>query len=48
LTRPIETNDTDAGRLANRRVEFKILEEGNSKGPAKPTPPPTPAGPPTH
>ncbi len=27
LTQPIETNDTDAGRQANRRVEFKILEE---------------------
>jgi OOP family OmpA-OmpF porin len=27
LTRPIESNDTDAGRAANRRVEFKITEE---------------------
>jgi OOP family OmpA-OmpF porin len=27
LTQPIDTNDTDAGRQANRRVEFKILEE---------------------
>jgi OOP family OmpA-OmpF porin len=27
LTRPIESNDTDAGRLANRRVEFKIVDE---------------------
>jgi len=27
LEKPIETNDTDAGRQANRRVEFKILQE---------------------
>ncbi|MDP9037476.1 MAG: OmpA family protein [Myxococcota bacterium] len=27
LTRPIESNDTDAGRGANRRVEFKIIDE---------------------
>jgi OmpA-OmpF porin, OOP family len=37
LTRPIETNDTDAGRLANRRVEFKILEEDNSFNHSKPS-----------
>jgi outer membrane protein OmpA-like peptidoglycan-associated protein len=32
LTRPIDTNDTDAGRLANRRVEFKILQEDSGGG----------------
>ncbi len=32
---PIESNDTDAGRLANRRVEFKILEEESGGGGSK-------------
>ncbi len=29
LTRPIDTNETDEGRAANRRVEFKVTEEGS-------------------
>ena len=44
-TRPIETNKTEEGRLANRRVEFNIKEEGDvAPAPAPaPAPPPPPA-----
>ncbi len=29
LTRPIESNDSLAGRIKNRRVEFKVLDTNN-------------------
>ncbi|HEY4015348.1 MAG TPA: OmpA family protein [Polyangiaceae bacterium] len=38
LTRPIETNDTDEGRAANRRVEFKITEEDKGEMPQRKQP----------
>ena len=37
MTRPIQTNDTNEGRQANRRVEFKITSEDTSNGPPPPT-----------
>lgn len=46
LTRPITSNDTADGRQANRRVEFKIVdEESKPKPESKPEAPPAPPPP---
>jgi len=45
LTQPIETNDTDVGRAANRRVEFKITQEDTAAPQAEPQPAPAPEPP---
>ncbi|MBI2395331.1 MAG: OmpA family protein [Deltaproteobacteria bacterium] len=34
-SKPIDGNDTEAGRQNNRRVEFKILEQGDAAGATK-------------
>jgi OOP family OmpA-OmpF porin len=43
MTRPIQTNDTDDGRAANRRVEFKITQEDKGGPPPRPKAPEPPS-----
>jgi outer membrane protein OmpA-like peptidoglycan-associated protein len=45
LTRPRATNDTDAGRQQNRRVEFHITEQVGPTNVTSTPPPPAPAAP---
>ncbi len=44
ITKPIDSNDTDAGRQANRRVEFKITEEEGNSPPTTVAPDKPPSG----
>jgi len=46
LTRPMDTNATEAGRKNNRRVEFHIVEGSGESAPAGAEPPKAPAPPP--
>jgi OOP family OmpA-OmpF porin len=39
MTRPIQSNDTNEGRQANRRVEFKITDDETGGGKPRPAPP---------
>ena len=34
--KPVESNDTKAGRQKNRRIEFRLLREGEGAAEAKP------------
>jgi outer membrane protein OmpA-like peptidoglycan-associated protein len=43
--RPIDTNKTSAGRAANRRVEFRIIEPATPSAPSPTAPAPSPTAP---